>query len=89
MSDRWLSSFDAKWPVLLATRWAPSDRGTRPKERGLRMPPRGRHVVVLEVEATPGAGLHRLQIFLVQEGVRWFGGEPRRPLAEVLIAIRP
>ena len=86
--EQWLSSFDERRPVLLAIRWAPEGEPDR-RYQAFVVPPGKRRLLGLEVVAPAVAGRHRLQIFAVQEGVLWFGGQPRRPLAEVVVTVKP
>jgi hypothetical protein len=91
----WPWGADGRPEIRLSYRWF--DRDGRVVAEGLRtplpaeLPPGGRELVSLVVQAPPQAGRHRLLIDALHEHVRWFGCEtelevevlPRRRVAAI------
>jgi hypothetical protein len=70
-------------PVSLAYRWVGSDEEPRRRRESFAVPARGRTLVILRIDMPDDAPTRDLELFLVQEDVRWFGDRPRTPLATV------
>jgi hypothetical protein len=74
--------------LSLAARWAGSSEEPERRRESFAVKPHGRAVVVLRVDLPAGAGPHRLELFAVQEDVRWFGEPSGAPLATVELRAR-
>lgn len=70
-------------PVSLASRWAGSEGEPDRRRESFAVRSHGRALVILRVDLPGDAGPHNLELFAVQEDVRWFGDPPRSSLATV------